>query len=566
MEEVFDELGIAASVYRTEEELLRDLQGKKCVVLTDSDLSEKAFLKLSEWVEKGSVLIGFQTKGADPLFGIEDAGELKQGDDPFTINGYISLKKKEYLPVEEAYKHTLPVISPVRRILPKDAEVIGEMLTPVSSNIFQGNSEYAAITVKPKGKGFCFYFSYGLAQTVCVIHQGRPVDRDYDQDGMYRTGDGIVLTSAHNLSLPYADYHLYILQYMTDKAGIPSKHFLPPADGQISDLLLHYGGDDEADPSGIQRKAMEFMKSRGLPYHFNIMPNKDITGFEVDKELYDEIRRNGQECSLHFNFLKIREFLTKEEFDQQLDLYEKYYGETPVVTVNHCLIFRGWTEQARWASERGIKGDNSRAHTRLMPEANPVNVFGLAFGTTYPHFVYDDHLHGNRRLPYTYIPIAFYEARVRIDEHHEKDIKRLWDILQKAVDNAWTMNMFFHPVYIARTPECTEAIDQLLKFIEQTGYRSVHMGNDKLCLWWFDRSKSEVITEKQTEKELVLKVSATNKEGLVIRIPDSLGFNVCFVDEKKTVCERRKIAGRYCLLAVIPQGVHQVVLKREVPL
>jgi hypothetical protein len=52
----------------------------------------------------------------------------------------------------------------------------------------------------------------------------------------------------------------------------------------------------------------------------------------------------------------------------------------------------------------------------------------------------------------------------------------------------------------------------------------------------------------------------------VIRIPDSLGFNVCFVDEKKTVCERRKIAGRYCLLAVIPQGVHQVVLKREVPL
>jgi hypothetical protein len=201
-----------------------------------------------------------------------------------------------------------------------------------------------------------------------------------------------------------------------------------------------------------------------------------------------------------------------------------------------------------------------------MPEANPVNVFGLAFGTTYPHFVYDDHLHGNRRLPYTYIPIAFYEARVRIDEHHEKDIKRLWDILQKAVDNAWTMNMFFHPVYIARTPECTEAIDQLLKFIEQTGYRSVHMGNDKLCLWWFDRSKSEVITEKQTEKELVLKVSATNKEGLVIRIPDSLGFNVCFVDEKKTVCERRKIAGRYCLLAVIPQGVHQVVLKREVPL
>ena len=69
---------------------------------------------------------------------------------------------------------------------------------------------------------------------------------------------------------------------------------------------------------------------------------------------------------------------------------------------------------------------------------------------------------------------------------------------------------------ISQELECTEAIDQLLKFIEQTGYRSVHMGNDKLCLWWFDRSKSEVITEKQTEKELVLKVSATNKEAWLL--------------------------------------------------
>lgn len=559
MEEIMDQLGVTAHIVYGESGLLDILSEQKCVLCTDMTLSEEAVARIADWVEIGGVFIGIRTKGADDLFGIREIGEFEQSDDPFTINGYISIVQKEYLPVEEAYAHTLPVISPVRKITVTDAMVIGEMLDPVSTNIFQGHSNRSAISVKKTGKGFCFYYSYNMAQTLCAIHQGRPVDRDWDQDGMYRSGDGIVLTSAHDLSLPYADYHLYLLQKMLDKAGIPSKHFLPPVKGRIADLVLHYGGDDEADPGKVQRPAMEFMKDRCLPYHFNIMPKRDMSGFEIDKDLYDEIRHNGQECSLHFNFVKVREFFTKEEFDKQLDLYQAYYGSTPVVSVNHCLIFRGWTEQARWASSRGIKGDNGRAHTRLMPDSNPVNVFGTAFGTTYPHFVYDDYEHDNVRLPYTYIPVVFYEARVRTDQHHQKDVERLRAILQRAIDNAWTMNMFFHPVYIARYPECMETIDQVLKFIEETRCQAVHMGTDQVCHWWFDRSESTIRTVLQTQSELVLEVSAVNKEGLVIRVPEECGFNRCLVDRKETVYEKRKVSGRNCLLAVIPTGVHEVV-------
>lgn len=557
MNEIMDELGVSADMI-SEADLSEALPRQRCVLCTDVVLSEKSLMLLTKWVEQGGVLIGFQTKGGDTLFGIREIGELNQADDPFTVNGYISITKKEYLPVEEAYKHTLPVFSPVRKTVAEDAVVIGEMLEPRSSNIFSGSSDESAITVKQIGKGFCFYFSYSMAQTLCVMHQGRPVDKDYDQDGMYRSGDGIVFTSAHDLTLPYADYHLYILQYMLDKACVISKHFLPPSDGKISDLLLHYGGDDEADPSRIQRPAMEFMKSRGLPYHFNIMPKYDLSGFEIDKDLYDEIRKNGQECSLHFNFLKTREFFTKEELDRQLDLYESFYGSTPVATVNHCMMARGWTDQARWASARGIKGDNGRAHTRLMPDPNPVNVFGTAFGTTWPHFVYDDEEHQNARLPYTYIPVVFYEARVRKDQNHQKDVERLWGILQKAINNAWTLNMFFHPVYISKTPECTEAIDQILAFINKTKCRAVHMGTDQVCLWWFDRSQSCVNIASHTEEKMVMEVSAVNKEGLIIRIPVDSGFDTCFVDQVQTTVEKRTVAGRDCYLAVIPTGVHTV--------
>ncbi len=563
MNEIMDQLGISSGMIYGEANLPEILPRQRCILCTDMTLSEQVVSSLESWVNGGGILIGFQTRGADKLFGIRETGQLKQSDDAFTINGYISIKQKEYLPVEEAYKHTLPVISPIRKTMVTDATVIGEMLDPLSTNIFQGHSNQSAISVKQTGKGFCFYFSYSMAQTLCAIHQGRPVDKDYDQDGMYRSGDGIVLTSAHDLSLPYGDYHLYILQYMLDKAGIVSKHFLPPVKGNITDLLLHYGGDDEADPHQVQRPAMEFMKSRGLPYHFNIMPKKDLSGFEINKDLYEEIRQNGQECSLHFNFVKIREFFTKEEFDKQLDLYESYYGSTPVATVNHCFMFRGWTEQARWASSRGIKGDNGRAHTRLMPDPNPVNVFGTAFGTTWPHFVYDDAEHDRIRLPYAYIPVVFYEARVRIDQNRWKDVERLWGILQKAVNNAWTLNMFFHPVYIAKTPECTEAIDQVLKFIDSNSYQAVHMGTDQVCLWWFDRSESTVKTVRHTQTELELEVTAVNKEGLIIRIPEENGFDICFVDQKETMCEKRAITGRNCYLAVIPAGVHQVIFTRR---
>ncbi len=559
-EEILDELGIDTKIVYGIEKALEDIYQYKCIILTDMYVSQSIAVQLDKWVENGGILIGLKTRGLDDLFGIYEESEFLQADDEFTINGYITISEnmREYLPIDEAYSFTLPVISNVRKVKTTHSAVIGEMLDPVSLSIFSGHSRYCAVSVCSKGKGYCYYFAYNLAQTLCVIHQGRPVNRDWDGDGMYRSGDGIALTSAHDLSLPYADYHLYILQKILDRACLPAKHFLPPKDNGVADLLLHYGGDDEADPSNVQRPAMEKMKNRNLPYHFNIMPKKDMTGFAIDKSLYNEIIENGQECSIHFNFVKTREFYTQKELEEQLDLYESYYGKTPVASVNHCLMFTGWTEQARWASARGIKGDNGRSHTRLMPDPNPINVLGTAFGTTYPHFVYDDFEHDNKKLPYVYIPIVFYEARVRLDEHRDEDIERIRSIIDRAKYNSWTMAMFFHPVYITRSPECNEAIDQILEYIHEKKYRVIHMGTDQICQWWFDRSESKIKIKEQTGSQLKLTVSAKSKLGLTVRLPDT-GYTSCIVSGKKTQCEQTEVSGRSCLLINVPYGEHEVV-------
>ncbi|HBN86286.1 MAG TPA: hypothetical protein DDZ89_20880, partial [Clostridiales bacterium] len=100
MNEIMDQLGISSGMIYGEANLPEILPRQRCILCTDMTLSEQVVSSLESWVNGGGILIGFQTRGADKLFGIRETGQLKQSDDAFTINGYISIKQKEYLPVE----------------------------------------------------------------------------------------------------------------------------------------------------------------------------------------------------------------------------------------------------------------------------------------------------------------------------------------------------------------------------------------------------------------------------------------------------------------------------------
>lgn len=561
LQELMDELGVTAEKCADVNQIFSS-QGKRSVLIFgETELSEDTTLKLSEWVNDGGILICFRTHGLDSLLGIEHKEDFLQADDEFTVNGYMRMKSDGYLhQIEE--KVLLPVISPILQISKSNAEVIAEMLDPTTGALIYGNSRiFPAILRKYMGSGVIYYYTFSLPQTQYVIHQGRPIDRDWDGDGYYKSADGIVISSLQDLAIPYADYHNLILQRILDSKNIPAIHAIPPEDGKVCDFLVHFGGDDEADPNHIRRKTMEWMISKGLPYHFNIMRRRsEDKGFEVTPRLYDELKKNGMELSIHFDFVRIRTKIRQEEIDDQLNSYEECFGETPIASVNHCMMWYGWAEIPRWCSMRGIKGDNSRINGRVLENTNPINTFGFGFGTAFPHFVYDDFEHGNEKIPFTYIPVMFYEPRV-YDETRERDKMVLESVLDNAAKNSWTLNCFYHPVFIANDEACRRAIEETLEYIRQKGYNVVFTGTDGVCLWWHDRSQSSIEVTYSSDDKIIMTVKAAGKDGLVVKIPDR-GFEKCVVDEQEITPVKKTISGYQYILIPVATGKHFIVIKK----
>jgi hypothetical protein len=258
----------------------------------------------------------------------------------------------------------------------------------------------AAVTARELGKGRVFYFAFGLPQTMWVLHQGRPVDRDYDGDDKLRSADGLVI-KPHSMEVAYADELLFLLQNMIGTQLHPFVHQLPPippstlsngtergAD-RIPDALFFWGGDDEGSTEGIQLVASNWMKQRGLPYHINALPRKDGK-FGLSVEDAKKIRANGHEISLHYNFIDgfaPRAGFTREDVLKQAAAFRRHFGTGLICSVTHHTRWTGWAEPAKWMREAGGKADNSFVHAG-SPPSNPVNLLGFSFGTAFPFWFY----------------------------------------------------------------------------------------------------------------------------------------------------------------------------------
>lgn len=552
--EVLDELGMSYEVIDHLQTLPQKLDGVKSVLLAECNAASIQG-QLKEWVVRGGILIGCMTEGLDDLFGIRYEGYKVQPDDEFTINAYTTFYEAGWAPER---RYCLPVISPVRIVRATTGRAVAGLQQPLSFNIFvqdssEKNTFSDAMIIRPVGQGFCCYFASSIAHTLRAMHQGRPVDRDWDGDGMYRTADGIVLTYAHDLQDPLADDYLFILQGLFDRAGLISKHVYPPINGEISDCVFFYGGDDECDPTGVQQIAIEKMHDYNLPYHINIQCKDDLSGFAMSRELVEHMKSYGQESSIHPNFFRPCARFTREEFEEQLDCYEKHFGETPVVFVNHCIMFYGWTELARWASERGILGDNNKFPARMMPDANPINTFGFPFGTSYPVRVYDDAIHCDKALEYFSVPAILYEPRI-YPETAERDKANLERHILDSAANGWFLPMFFHPVYIAQDENANAAIVEMLDIVKRHDLRVVHLGVDAVVLWWNDRLKSSIATDGAGKYTVDVK----SDKGLVIRIPGNENAPVCVLDGKPVAMEKKSISGRCGWFLAVEQGVHKL--------
>lgn len=506
MIETLDRLGLTAAVLSTSDltSQLADLSVLFIGAAEEARLSDAQIQMIDSWVKAGGVLVASGSSRLDSTMGNQYA-HLDPSAGEFAVSCEFTLRETAF---SQGIQTPLHPDSPMIAIGPV------RWVRPVFSTAIADNGGDAVITARGYGKGWAFYFGFNLGQTFWVIQQGRPVDQDYDGDGYLRSGDAMVI-GGREPEVPYTDQILFLLRNMIAVRPHPLVHQLPAVGDLIPDMLLFYGGDDEAG-SGIQVAAAEFMHSRGLPYHINALPYNGGFGLTPAEMAYCESL--GTELSIHYDFVygyyPVGNF-TKADVDYQTNLFINYFGKTPVSSVNHWTTWIGWHEPALWMMEAGLKGDNGRFCVQLT-SSNPTNVIGHAFGTAFPYHFWTDHADGNRRLDFVEMPISGYELGYQGDWRDPASVYRAVYLAQYY---NYTFSFFYHPVYIAVYPACRDAIDTILDLADHYGLRALHTTPDNLALWWMDRSEISIANVQFSANRLEFDSCKPSAGDYVVRIP-----------------------------------------------
>lgn len=563
IKEVLDQLGLKPmeiSRQQLEDKSFLDHIGVLIVGdLKAKYINEDVTANLDGWVKGGGILIGFATEGLDFLFGNDYVSTTLQVED-FSLSGYFDLKPHPITSEIHSYLHPeqrLLIFSDIRNMNLRESTEVSRLY-----NINGGDTGRPAITMRDHGLGKAYYFVFNVPKTIWVLHQGRPILSDYDADGLYRTSDLIVI-GGNEAEVLYADEILFLLQNMIGQRKQPFIHQIPPVENKIPDALFHWGGDDEG-VQGSQLWASNWMKSKGLPYHINVMPNK-AGEFSLSVDEAKAIEANGHEISLHINFMdgyKHPLEFTESDIRSQTEAFHAKYGKYPVCVVYHYTLWTDWEKPAEWMLACGILADNSRVPI-ASPPINPINSLGFSFGTSYPYHLYDDYEGENKKLDLLILPITAYEPGY-MREGYTTDFPMIHKVIDLAVKYHLTMNMFFHTVCIKEYTACRAAIEEAVRYIRERGIIAKHMGNDQLCIWWEERSKSTISDLQIDEEEIVFIATCNYPEGMIVKVPlgDADAYSVkC--DGRNAIFQNRREFGQNWVYLISPSGRHKIEVKTQ---
>jgi len=514
--ELLDWLGVpAARVSPHDLEDAEKLAGASALVLSRDAAASLEGVKVDfeAWVRSGGLLIGFMPEGMEKLFGVEKRGLMQQGTDPFSVNttfGWVPSPLTRGIPS--------PLFPPEPLLILSDRVLLRPVKTDRARTL-AASSEGPAIIYRRLGKGATLYFAFDLAQTAWAVHQGRPVDKDYDLDGTHlRTTDGIV-TGMRMTKALVVDEVLLVLERVLARHGVVSLDRLPPSGGKPSDALLFWGGDDEGLSDGSQLFASEFMKSKGLPYHINVMPTGG-TRFGLSLEDARRILKNGHELSVHFDFVTEwpKPDYTPEDLKAQWKLFVERYRVRPEVYVAHWLRWCGWDETPLTLQRLGMTGENNRLGVpTALNVANPTDRIGFAWGTVFPFHYWAGHGSGNRRIDFVSLPIHCYE--MGYDSCTDaSEFTHLRAQLAFALHYRLTTGMFYHPCNVARYESCRKALEETLSYMRHAKANVHHMGHDALARWWMARSAASVEDLREGGSGIV-RVASECEGGMTLRIP-----------------------------------------------
>ena len=265
------------------------------------------------------------------------------------------------------------------------------------------------------------------------------------------------------------------------------------------------------------------MHQRGLPYQTNIESDHHPMTAEEQARLRDL----GTEVSAYYHLYSEDDYtMTPEHYTFQSDRFLERFGYRPVVSVNHCVRWKGWTEPAKWMRDAGGRADNGFTGKAVANDNHFRNSasYGFGFGTCYPFYFWDDWRGGNARIDFMEQPIVCYELGHRSTTSINRDLDtRAFEEIHLAVGMAiryhFVMNMFYHPICINSFPACRDAIDEVLRYIDYRGAHVLHMNNRMVAEWWDARHASTVDVTAIDDDGASYQCHCAHAGGMVVTVP-----------------------------------------------
>ncbi|MDD5679518.1 MAG: hypothetical protein PHW60_16235 [Kiritimatiellae bacterium] len=519
---------------------------------------------VEQWVRQGGILLGFGITGLDSVFGIETVGTIPQAENQYDLNGF-------FMPLPDSPIGAIhSPLAPHQKLLICSPVQLAKCAAGAPWAFYFKNNElpaeYTAVAWNHYHQGYAGYFCFDAARTVWLLHQGSPQAVAPAGQAYLRTCNLQIIGEQSNQVL-YADEIIMILQAMLSCLPLPFIAPLPPQADKIPDALFFWGGDCCGAPSSNEiAAASDWMQSRGLPWHANVLFSKNA--FNLTPEDAAHIVKNGHEISVHYNFPQPADKKQSEaDLKRQNALFQEWYGRAPISSVIHCCAWHGWTDTAEWMAGCHTVADNSFIGKNVhlaAPDAN-APFMGFGFGTAFPFAFFGDFTKRNARLPLLEEPITGYELGHRgsirdRDSFHPGELHAAIDL---ALHYHLTFNCFYHAIYIASFPRCREAIDEILHYIARQKATVLHMGTDALANWWKIRRRSTVQITELGRNKVCFDTACEYPAGMIVKIAFAAAAQPVIMEDNQPLqgrCAAKSEFGRSWLYVMIKSGAHKYML------
>ncbi|MCY4437002.1 MAG: hypothetical protein OXE05_06670 [Chloroflexi bacterium] len=309
---------------------------------------------------------------------------------------------------------------------------------------------YPAIVTGAYGAGRFAVFTYDLATSTVLFHQGRREQAstgpnpDADGDGLYSPSDLFIgYRDRTLLDLPQADLQQQLLVRILEWASAPQAPlarlwYYPDA----APAIVLVNGDSD----GMTRPQMEWytnmVEAHGGEYTVYLMEEhlRHLT-----PEMERDYRQRGHSAGPHiWHSLKPTVEQMRTRIHEEVALFEERYGYPPKTTRHHCVIWPGWVETAKALADAGFRMDtNYRAGDHQQ--------YGYLTGSGLPmRFIDED----GEFIEIYEQETLFCDDYVLVDKSflpplsEEQAITVSQEYIDAARDHYHTVvHLYFHPIY-----------------------------------------------------------------------------------------------------------------------